>query len=129
MAVSIFANETAKKTNENNNTKYIVYYFMYLPRCMTCNKIENDTKTIVTSTFKDEIASGRLEFKTVDVGKKEYAHFAKDFKLYTKSVVLVEEQNGKVLRYEVLQKVWELIHSPEKYKAYVVDSVKKFIKK
>jgi len=123
-----FANEVVKKGNIKNDSTYVVYYFMYLPRCATCNKIENETKKAVTVTFKNEISEGILKFKTVDVGKKENSHFKKDFQLYTKSVVLVEKVNGKIKKYQVLEKTWELIHTPEKYNSYIVGSVNKFIK-
>lgn len=125
-----FANgKVENQANKSSDSKFVVYYFMYLPRCMTCSKIENDTKDIVTKTFKKEIDSGNLTFKTVDIEQKENSHFKNDFQLFTKSVVLVEEKNGKVVKHQNLQKIWELIHSPEKYNTYIVDSVKQFIKK
>lgn len=123
-----FAKDSVKTNTNKNDSKYIVYYFMYLPRCMTCNKIEKSTKEIVFNNFKKQLDSGLVQFKTVDVGKSENAHFTKDFKLFTKSVVLVEEKDGKVVKHEVLQKVWEYIHSPEKFSPYIIDSVKNFIK-
>ncbi len=129
MAGLLFANATEKKENKQNNSKYIVYYFMYHPRCMTCNKIENSTKEIVFENFKKQLDSSEMEFKVIDIEKEGNEHFKTDFGLVSKSVVLVEVKDGKVLKYKVLQKIWELIHSPEKYKSYIIESVNNLIKK
>ncbi len=122
----IFAQAAETKTD---NAKYIVYYFMSTPRCMTCNKIETETKKAVQTNFKKELEKGILTFKMVDIGLKENSHFKNDFKLFTKSVVLVEEKNGKVVKFENLQKIWELIHSEDKYSTYIKSSINKFLNK
>jgi len=106
---------------------FVVYYFYAQPRCPTCRAIEADTGTIVKKHFAAELENGIVTWKTVDVGQPENKHFIQDFKLYTKSVVLVEKRDGKIVRHEILQKVWELIHQPDRFEDYVVKSVQDFM--
>lgn len=106
---------------------YTVTYFFSEPRCKTCRTIETLTAETVRDTFKAELDTGKLQWKMVDTDKKENRHYITDFKLFTKSVVVAEIRNGEVQRFQVLQKVWELVHSPEKFRAYVSDSVRTFM--
>ena len=53
--------------------------------------------------FADELASGRLAWRVVNIDEPENKHFVQDFELVTKSLVLVEYQDGKVTRCENLQ--------------------------
>ncbi len=118
-----------KAAKKSNAPTFVVYYFYAQPRCMTCRAIEADTGKAVQKHFAAELKSGAIQWQAVDVGKPENKHFIKEFQLYTKSVVLVELQNGKTVRHEILQKVWELIHSPEKFDKYIQKSVEDFIMK
>ena len=43
-------------------------------------------------------------------------HFVKDYGLYTKSVIISEEIDGKEIRWKNLPKVWEYIGSEDKFK-------------
>ena len=107
----------------------VVYYFYAQPRCQTCRAIEADTGKAVQKHFAKELKSGAIQWHAVDVGKPENKHFIKEFQLYTKSVILVESRNGKTVRHQLLQKVWELIHSPVEFDQYIQKSVEDFIMK
>lgn len=114
-------------TRKADSSTFVVYYFYSLPRCKTCRAIEVDTGTSVHKHFANELKSGAIQWTTLDLDKPENKHFIKDFKLYTKSVVLVEKRDGKVIRHKLLQKVWELIHQPAAFESYVVKSVQDFL--
>lgn len=60
-----------------------------------------------------------IEFKSINVDLPANSHYVKDYKLYTKSVIVSDMVQGKEQRWKNLQKVWELLHSEKEFKAYV----------
>ncbi|BBB33045.1 conserved hypothetical protein [Thermotomaculum hydrothermale] len=107
---------------------FVLYYFYSYPRCSTCKAIEANADFVVKEHFKKELKKGVLAWKPVDVDKPENKHFIKEFKLYTKSLVLAKIKNGKVVRYKILQKVWQVVYEPYEFENYIVNSVKNFMK-
>ncbi len=108
--------------------KFVVYYFHGNYRCPTCLKLEKLSREAVKENFKKELTSGLVEYKAVNVDTPENRHFVNDFGLFTKSLVVVEEDGGKVKRYKNLQKIWELVRDEVAFNSYVKDEVKGFIK-
>ncbi len=111
-----------------NNIKVIVYYFHGNYRCPTCKKIERLSREVVLDNFKKELSTGALLYRVVDVEEPQNAHFVNDFSLFTKSLVLVEEKNGKITHYKNLGKIWVLIRDEKAFKDYVKEEVEAFIK-
>ncbi len=62
----------------------------------------------------------------MDVEIPENRHFIQDFQLLTKSLVLVEQEGGRPGRFKVLDKVWELVWSPDQYRDYVRTELEAF---
>jgi hypothetical protein len=104
------------------------YYFHGTFRCPTCHKLEEYAKEAIDNNFKNDLASGKLSFKIVNVENKENEHFAKDYQLYTKSVVLSLIKDGKEVRSKNLDKIWEYVRNKDQYENYVRDEVAAFLK-
>jgi len=64
----------------------------------------------------------------VNVEHKGNEHFAQDYQLYTKSIVLSLTKDGKEIRYKNLDKVWEYVRNKDRYENYVRDEVATFLK-
>lgn len=107
--------------------KVTVYYFHQTARCMTCNRIEALTRQAVEGGFADEIKAGRIEIKAVNVEEPGNKHFADNYKLVTKSVVLVDGRKEKAGRWKNLDRVWELVRNEEAFGKYVQSEVKAFL--
>ncbi len=107
--------------------KVTVYYFHQTARCMTCNRIEALTRQAVESGFADQIKAGRVEIKAVNVEEPGNRHFVDDYKLVTKSVVLVDGRKQKAGRWKNLERVWELVRNEEAFGKYVQSEVKAFL--
>ena len=107
--------------------KVVAYYFHGTARCVTCRKIEALAYTAIQEGFGDAIDSGRLEWKVVNVETRKNKHFIKDYKLYTKSVVLVDIRDGVQQRWKNLEKVWELVRNEGAYLAYINSEVASFL--
>jgi hypothetical protein len=104
-----------------------VYYFHTTFRCPTCHRIEEYTKNAILSSFGSEIKKGTIIWKVLNVEEPQNRHFVDDFKLFTKSVVIVDEQKGKQVRWKVLEKTWELVHDQSAFTDYIRSEVKRYL--
>lgn len=109
------------------DSRIVTYYFHTTGRCTTCVKIEELAKEVVEKQFVEQVRSGRLSFRSVDVQFPENRHLVRQYQLVTKSVVLVEEKDGKPLRWKNLDQVWQLVWSKDRYQAYVRDELTRFL--
>ena len=105
----------------------VAFYFHGNVRCATCKKIEAYASEAVTTGFSDQLASGRLAWRVVNVDKPENKHFIEDFQLVTRSVVLAEYSGEKVIRWENLDRAWQLVRSKDSFVEYVQDEAREFL--
>ncbi len=113
--------------DQANNHQIIVYYFHGKYRCHTCERIEQLTREAVFEFFDDEINTGLIDLKVINVDEEENKHFAKDYQLFTRSVVVSDMINGKERQWKNLQKVWELVHNDEAFKEYIRNEIKAYL--
>ena len=107
--------------------KIIVFYFHKNIRCYTCNRIEQLTKEAVEERFGDEIKKGLREVKVLNVEEPTNNHYIKDYRLYTKSVIVSDMTEGKEQRWKNLQRVWELTCKDAAFKEYVQKEVREYL--
>ena len=103
------------------------YYFHTTTRCASCKAIEAYSHEAIEKAFADELADGRLVWKVVNVDLKGNEHFMKDYDLYTKSLVLVNEVRGKPAQWKNLEKVWQLLQDKPKFLRYVQDETRGYL--
>lgn len=110
------------------SSKVIAYYFHGTFRCPTCYKLEQYSKEAIETNFKDALASGKLEFKVVNVEDKGNEHFVNDYQLYTKSLVISLTENGKETKAKNLTKIWDYVGNKQKFFDYVTSEINNFLK-
>jgi len=108
-------------------SQFVAYYFHGNFRCATCKRLEAYSQEAISDAFADELEAGRLSWKVLNTDDKANKHFVTDFELVTKAVVLVEYRDGKVVRFENLKDVWELVGDKEEFIKYVQDSTREFL--
>ena len=106
----------------------VAYYFHGSFRCPTCHKLEQYSKEAIEDNFKDAIASGKLEYKVVNIEDKGNEHYAGDYQLYTKSLILSLVKDGKEARWINLDKIWDYVGNKEKFIDYVKNGVSGLLK-
>ena len=77
--------------------------------------------------FSDQIESGLLQWRTVNIDDEGNYHFVKDYSLYTKSVIISEMAEGKEVRWKNLPKVWELLRNEGKFRKYLKEEISAFM--
>lgn len=117
----------AENTPASDSGKVIVYYFHGDFRCSNCINFEKYAKETVEANFKQQLDSGKLEYKVVNVDRKENAHFMDDYQLYTKSLVLSLVKDGKEVKYKNLEKIWNYVRNKDQYIKYVTNEINSFL--
>lgn len=104
------------------------YYFHGTYRCPTCNKMEQYSKEVIETDFKNALDSGALQFKPVNIESQGNEHYATDYQLYTKALILSLVKDGKEVRSRNLDKIWEYVRNKKRFQNYVHDEVAAFMK-
>ena len=72
-------------------------------RCMTCNAIENKTKSTLNKFFKQELDGGRITFRTVNVDDEENAEIAEEFEAAGTALFLNVLKDGKSTKVDLTE--------------------------
>lgn len=120
--------DTALATdNKIDFDKIIIYYFHGTRRCLSCRKLEANTKEAIDSLFADHIKNGVIEFQVVNMDQSNNRHFMNDYKLFTKSVVLSKIKDGYEVKWKNLDKIWQLYRNKPAYYEYIQAEIHSFM--
>lgn len=78
----------------NPKLKLQIYYFHSTNRCATCNSIETAVREVVESNFREQLASGIVNFKTINVDEAENKVLAKKYEAAGAALHFVQIENG-----------------------------------
>lgn len=106
----------------------IAYYFHGKFRCSSCVKIEAMSRKAIAEGFPEELQSGRLQFREVNIDEAPNQHFIEEYQLSSQSLILVEVRDGRRIRWQNMEKVWTLLDSEPEFIRYVRDGVSGFLK-
>jgi hypothetical protein len=106
-----------------------VYYFHGNARCVSCRKIEALAGEAVRAAYAEEMKQGKVEWLVVNVEEPSNKHFIQDYKLYTKSLVVVDLVDGTQVRWKNLERIWELLREDEAFRRYVQGEVRSYLEK
>jgi hypothetical protein len=90
--------------------------------------MEKYTNEAMKAYFPNELKSGKIEFKVVNVEMPVNEHFMKDYSLYTKSVVISEMKSGKEARWKNLDKIWTKVRNKNEFLNYISQETRDFMK-
>ena len=88
------------QTSDKQEHRVIVFYFHGNVRCFTCKRIERLTKAAVKEEFGEEMKNGVVELKVINVEEPRNNHFIRDYRLYTRSVIVSDLIQGKQVRWK-----------------------------
>jgi hypothetical protein len=107
--------------------RVLAYYFHNTQRCDSCQRIEAYARAALEVAFPKELQDGRLVWLPVNLDEKGNEHYAEDYNLFTKSLVLVEERDGKTVRWKNLPRIWELLTDETKFAAHVQEETRAYL--
>ena len=108
-------------------TAFRATYYHGNTRCPTCIKIESYSTECFKQRFTKEIKSGKLTFSIVNYDEKGNEHFYKDYNMVAQSLIVSAVKDGKELKYQNLEEVWNLTYDKVKFLDYVESATRKFI--
>jgi hypothetical protein len=110
-------------------TRVVVTYFHTTVRCFSCIRIEDMTTASISEAFAPEIAEGRLEWRVVNTDEPSNSRFVGEYGLFTKSVIVSDQRDGREVRWKNLDQVWHLLDDPAAFRAYVEREVRAFLER
>lgn len=124
--VSSCDGELAMKLGEST-PQVVVYYLHGNRRCATCQKLEEYSQEAVTSGFDDQLKSGAVDWQVVNFESEGNEHFAKDYQLFSQSLILSRQVKGQETEWKSLDSIWLLVGDKEKYLGYVTHELQAFL--
>ena len=110
-----------------NGTNVVeVVYFHRTQRCYSCRYAGDTTKYAVKTYFANELASGKLVFKMVDVQNKANASIVERYGAYGSSLFINEIVDG-IDHIESVTDIWLLIGKDEAFVNLVKSEIEKHL--
>jgi hypothetical protein len=117
------------KTDAAPMSHYVsVTYFHTTARCPTCHKIEELSNDTIRFNFEDELKTGKVVWRVINVDEPENEHYIQDYQLYSKHLIVSEIKDGKEVRWKNLEKIWTLVRDEEKFEEYVKTEINDWLK-
>ena len=109
--------------SEKKNENYVeILYFHGKQRCATCVAIEENTKQLIEERFSEQIATGELVFKTIDINENET--LADKYEITWSSLLVVDNENGKEIVEDLTNFAFtNALNSPDEFKEGVSKTI------
>ena len=109
--------------------KVVVLYYLHPTwRCSRCMAFEAYAEEALKTGFPKELKSGKVAWKSLNTDEPQNAHFANDYKLVTKSLIVSDTRAGKEKAWKNLDQIWTLVGDKAAYMKYVQDGVREALK-
>ena len=95
----------------------VVYAAHMTFRCPECTQIEWLARELVENEFAEELADGRLDFRTVDY-MRDFA-FARKYNIASSTLVVVRVEDGDEQSFQRLDEVWTKTRDRNEFFEYV----------
>ncbi len=118
------SSEAAVATTQNGPKRVVASYFHGRARCMACVTIERLARDAITRAFADELETKALELRSVNVQTPENQHYIRDYDLVSQSVVLALYAGDEQMKWKNLDRVWELLRTPDEFRRYVISETR-----
>jgi hypothetical protein len=118
---------SAVEASASQGEKVIVYAAHMTFRCMECNQIELLTRQLLDTEFADELASGRIEFRSVDFLRD--TEFARRYDIASSTVVVARFDGARLAGFERLDEVWTKLRNRDEFIAYVRSAIESHLQR
>ncbi len=116
------------ETTKSENLKLQVYYFFSSHRCPTCVSIEENTKNVIETNFKDEVERGIVQLAYIDIEDKSNKTLVEKLQVYSSSLILVENKNGNEIVHDLTEYAFTYSRKqPEVFKQGITDTIKSYM--
>jgi len=117
--------KTAEVKNFKPAEKIQVFLFHATQRCVTCITIGKYAKETVEQKFPDELKSGKIDFREINIDLPENKELATKFKATGSSLFINSIIDGKD-NIETDVEVWRLVSNEQGFISYLSEKIKGF---
>jgi hypothetical protein len=93
-------------------------------RCRTCIGIGNLARKTLDVEFAAEEKSGTVHWEHVNYDEASNAHYVKDYELVSSTVLATLWKDGKEVKWNRLDGVWDHVGDEQVFRAYVAQGVR-----
>lgn len=121
--------EVQTTSSQEKDTRVEVLCFHTKKRCVTCTAIEKNAQETVETLFAEEVKTGRVVFKTIDLSLEENKKIAERYQVAWSSLIVSQWKEGKE-SYEnlTLQAFATARTAPEKFKKELAEKISALLK-
>lgn len=121
--------ETQTTSSQEKGIRVEVLCFHTKKRCVTCTAIEKNAQETVETLFAEEVKTGRVVFKTIDLSLEENKKIAERYQVAWSSLIVSQWKEGKE-SYEnlTLQAFATARTAPEKFKKELAKKISELLK-
>ncbi len=119
---------TEADSNDSHESDRIVVYYLHMNRrCMTCEKLEAYSQEAISTGFAEQLKDSIIIWRIENFEQEGNEHFVEDYQLYSQSLILSRQHDGREVQWKNLDKIWKLVGNKEQFITYVQSEVTKFI--
>jgi len=107
---------------DSETVRFTAVYFHAPHRCPTCTKIE----TLAHEALNSDIEEGNIVWQVADYTANENKSLVEKCEVLASTVVLLEKKDGKVVRWENLDGVWDHTDDAQAFETFIDESWDKF---
>ncbi len=118
---------SSSEPGRSSQETLVVWYFHGTMRCPTCQTIEALAHEVVQTDFAQELASGRIVWKTANYEKPMYSALAQKMQVRMPVVVLARMQSDQLLESKTLEEVWGLVQDKSAFRNFLLKEIRQML--
>lgn len=118
--------EEKSETLSASDEKVEVYYFHYTRRCVTCTTVENETRTILDEFYSEEMKSGDVIFKAINLDESGSEEIAEKLEISGQTLLIVAGDKKENLTTDAFMNAKS---NPEKLRGIIKSTIDSFLGK
>jgi len=107
--------------------RVVACYFHRTVRCPTCMKIGSSIDAALKTGLATALQQGRLEWMMLDFQDPRNQAYTTALRINGPTLVVMDVQNGQVINWKPLPKVWSLVGDQDAFFRYVQNEVRAFL--
>lgn len=97
-------------------------------RCRTCIRIGDLARKTIDQEFAHEEKAGKVHWMHVNYEEPANAHHVKDYELVSSTVVITLWKDGREVKWNRLDGVWDHVGDESVFRAYLAQGVRELLK-
>ncbi|MCC5928295.1 MAG: hypothetical protein JJU28_03525 [Cyclobacteriaceae bacterium] len=96
-------------------------------RCITCVAIEKTSKKVVEESFVDELKTGKVIFRVLNIDDPENKEIVKEYEIYGSSLVLIIHRGDNKRAEDLTQFAFMNIRNEEAFSEGLKEKIRNFL--